>query len=400
MTTSVAEAGWRESRRLGPLTWGELLRGLVADGLAANVATWVVEEAMGVRSAERLCRLGEPVPASARRRVEGWCERLLSGEPLAYVLGHWSFWDVELAVGPGVLVPRPETEVLVEVALEAAARAGLDGTRGSDVVVDLGTGSGAIAVALARELRRVVLATERSAVAAGWARRNVARLGATVEIREGEWWEALPSGFAGRIGLAVANPPYVSAAEMARLPRTVAAFEPVEALFGGESGLEATEAILSGAERWLAPGGLLVLELAEARAGLTAARAEAAGLRPLGLHRDLAGRPRVLVLARPDRPEHASSVLGGERRPQRRRAHVKREADPFRGRDAAAEPVIGCDRVPLDRVPLERRYQPGAAPLPGAGERGLGEAGAGSAKGSSDAGLAGARRETRLEERR
>lgn len=409
MATIVAETERRESPHPGPLTWGEFLRDLVAaNGLETNVATWLIEEAMGVRSAERLCRLGEPVPPSALRRVEGWCERLLAGEPLAYVLGHWSFWDVELAVGPGVLVPRPETEVLVEVALDVAAQARLDGGRGSDdpdnVVVDLGTGSGAIAVVLARELRRIVLATERSAVAAGWARRNVVRLAATVEVREGDWWEALPSACVGRVGLAVANPPYVSAAEMVTLPRTVAAYEPTEALCGGASGLEATEAILLGATVWLAPRGVLVVEVAEERAELTAARAEAVGLTPLGLHRDLAGRPRVLVVERPAPRSSASGAAAWSRQP---RVSADREVAPVGTGslvteptgEPVSEPVDGCDQIPLDR-PL----RPGRALFRGAGRRGagdrvLGEEGAGS-EAPPDPQARGARSESRLGEGR
>jgi release factor glutamine methyltransferase len=235
-------------------------------------------------------------------------ERRVAGEPLQYVLGAWSFRGLDLLVDKRVLIPRPETEMVVEVALEEATRLGLRRARRrrltlvepkhSDIVVDLGTGSGAIALALEAELPDVeVWATDASDDALAVARANVAGC-AAARVRvapAGSWFEALPDELAGAVRLIVSNPPYVAEHEVASLPDEVASYEPRSALVAGQRGTEALDAVLSGAPRWLTPGGTVVLEIAPQQATAMTERVLALGYEEAFVKSDLAGRPRVLV---------------------------------------------------------------------------------------------------------
>lgn len=223
--------------------------------------------------------------------------RRTEGEPLQYVLGRWAFRSLELLVDPRVLIPRPETESVVDVALAEAARM----PEPPAVAVDLGTGSGAIALALAVELSGAqVWATERSSGAMAVARANLAglgsRIGARVRLVEGSWYDALPADLAGRVGLIVANPPYVADHERDDLPAEVIEWEPEEALFSGPTGLEALEAVVAGAPRWLSRPGALVVEVAAHQADAARRLAGAAGFDPaqVDVRADLSGRPRAL----------------------------------------------------------------------------------------------------------
>jgi release factor glutamine methyltransferase len=252
-----------------------------------------VEAASGRDGAELWDALGDPVPERARRRLAEMTARRRGGEPLQYVTGSWGFRRLDLMVDRRVLIPRPETEVVVEVALAELRRL----ARPRPVVVDLGTGSGAIALALADEGPEAdIWATDVSAPALEVATANLAGLGGRaaprVRLARGSWFCALPGELAGRVDLVVSNPPYVAEAD--EVEPEVAGWEPADALWSGPGGLEATDAILAEAPRWLARPGAVVLEVAAARAGETAARAEAAGL-AVSLHPDLAGRDRVLV---------------------------------------------------------------------------------------------------------
>jgi release factor glutamine methyltransferase len=218
-------------------------------------------------------------------------ERRAAGEPLQYVLGRWGFRRLDLFVDRRVLIPRPETEVVTEVALAELDRVG------GRLAVDLGTGSGAIALSVALERPRVeVLATDASADALAVASANLAgigRPGARVRLLEGSWFDALPPSARGQVDLVVSNPPYV--AESDALPDVVRAWEPVDALVSGPTGLEAIEVIVAGAPTWLRPGGALVVELAPHQADRALALAAAAGLTDARVEPDLAGHPRVLV---------------------------------------------------------------------------------------------------------
>jgi release factor glutamine methyltransferase len=245
--------------------------------------------------------LDEPVPAAARDAFFSMLGRRESGEPVQYVLGHWAFRKLDLLVDRRVLIPRPETEVVVEVALAELALIAPARTKSAHpVVVDLGTGSGAIALSIATEHCDVkAWATDTSYEALAVASANLARLGAQavgrVRLVQGSWWSALPPELKGSVTLAVANPPYVAEGEVADLPEEVSRWEPRQALVAGPTGLEALEAIVSEAPAWLAGRSTLVAEIAPHQSGAAKRLARSAGFGDVTVRNDLAGRERVLV---------------------------------------------------------------------------------------------------------
>ena len=224
-----------------------------------------------------------------------------AGEPVQYVLGHWAFRKLDLLVDRRVLIPRPETEVVVEVALAELALVAPAGTEGAHrVVVDLGTGSGAIALSIATERRDVdAWATDMSGEALAVASANLAGLGALavgrVRLVQGSWWSALPLELKGSVTLVVANPPYVAEGEVAGLPEEVSRWEPRQALVAGPTGLEALEAIVGEAPAWLAGRSTLVAEIAPHQSAAAKSLALSAGFRDVAVRNDLTGRERVLV---------------------------------------------------------------------------------------------------------
>ena len=248
------------------------------------------------------------------RRFEAWLARRAAGEPVQYITGRAAFRGLDLAVTPGVLIPRPETEGLVEAVL--AVLRGEAARWRAPRVLDLGTGSGAIALAIAAEWPAAsVTATDASASALAVARANAEALGlaARVEFREGDWFDAV--GGDDKFEIVVSNPPYIAAGEHAALPGDVWRFEPHQALFAGESGLEALREIVDGAPRHLVTGGLLALELAEMRAREVAAWLEGAhDWSDVRLLDDLSGRPRVLLARRERGPAIAPAQWEEERR--------------------------------------------------------------------------------------
>lgn len=286
----------------GSETWRELHAELAAR-VPDIEARWLVEEVSGLDRS----RWTETATAAGRARLGVLAERRLAGEPLQYVLGHWSFRGLDLQVDPRVLIPRPETEVVAEVAIAAARELHLPppSRRGvSCTVADFGTGSGALALALAAELPEAqVWATDRSPAALDVARANLAAVGLSVASRvqfvEGMWYEALPAGLRGRLRVIVSNPPYVTEAEFSGLPAEVRDHEPTVALVAGPTGRESLEELVAGGLEWLEPGGALVLELAPDQAAPMRSAAEAAGYEAVAVHQDLTGRDRVLAARRP-----------------------------------------------------------------------------------------------------
>ena len=218
------------------------------------------------------------------------------------MLGRWSFRRLELRVDGRALVPRPETEVVAGEALAAlAARDVAGGGRrnGPPVAVDLGTGSGAIACALVDEHPGVrVVAVELAEEARRLAEENRAALApsaaARLEVRAGSWYQPLQD-LAGVVDVVVSNPPYLSAAEWPDLEAVVRDFDPYGALVAGPTGLEAIEAVLAGAPGVLAPGGVVVTELAPDQAAAAVELARRYGAGDAEVRRDLAGRLRCLV---------------------------------------------------------------------------------------------------------
>ena len=300
MTRAVADRG---------VNRGELVAELAEVVGAPHEARWILDEALGLGRV-----LGQPdVPtgvldADVVAEARAMAARRAAGEPLQYVFGHWPFRALDLAVDPRVLIPRPETEQVVEVALGAARD--LARRRGGGlVVVDAGTGSGAMALALAAELGTAVVgevwATDASADALEVAAANLAAVRAgqgeilpPVTLVEGSWLEPLPASLRGRVDLVVANPPYVSEDEWAGLDAEVRR-EPRSALVAGPGrdgtpGLREVEAVLGQARAWLRTPGTVVVELAPAQAEAAAGLARRLGFGPVSLHRDLAGRQRAL----------------------------------------------------------------------------------------------------------
>ncbi|MDQ6839244.1 MAG: peptide chain release factor N(5)-glutamine methyltransferase [Actinomycetota bacterium] len=275
-------------------------------GLSSE-ARWLVEEAAG---SSWPAVLDEAVAVRAAASFESGLARRAAGEPLQYVIGHWSFRNLDVLVDRRVLIPRPETEITVEVALSeldrirAASAALTTGASAAATVVDLGTGSGVIALAMATERQGLsVWATDASSDALDVTRANLAGVAGSaatrVRIVHGRWWEALPEELAGSVDLVVSNPPYVSAEEMTRLDAGVADWEPASALRAGCTGLEDVAEIVGDARRWLAPGGGLVVEIAPHQAAPVVALATDAGLLGAQVRPDLVGRPRVLVARSP-----------------------------------------------------------------------------------------------------
>jgi release factor glutamine methyltransferase len=275
-------------------------------------AKWIVADAAGIAPGEILTFLDRAVSAGTVDVVEAMADRRAAGEPLQYILGSWSFRRLEVRVDDRVLVPRPETEQVVEMALEelrSPVRSGRDRRRpGPPVVVDLGTGSGVIALSIALEEEGLeVWATDASARALELAAENLADFslahpvaGSRVHLVEGSWFEALPPDLAGRVDLVVSNPPYVSAAEWSAIDPEISEHEPVSAFVPGPTGLESLEKLVDQSCRWLAPGGSLVLELAPHQAETVTTMAKKSGYVDVRIRPDLAGRARALVARWPD----------------------------------------------------------------------------------------------------
>ena len=279
-------------------TWAPLYEQAVERLGDRRTAQWFVEDASG---SSWPAALDEPVPAVAREAFLSMLGRREAGEPVQYVLGHWAFRKLDLLVDRRVLIPRPETEVVVEVALAELALVAPAGAAGPrPIVVDLGTGSGAIALSIAIERPDVeAWGTDMSRDALAVASANLASLGSQaagrVRLAQGSWWSALPLELRGSVTLAVANPPYIADGEVVDLPEEVSRWEPRQALVAGPTGLEALEAIVSEAPAWLAGRSILVAEIAPHQSGAAKSLALSAGFSDVVVHNDLAGKERVLV---------------------------------------------------------------------------------------------------------
>jgi release factor glutamine methyltransferase len=285
---------------------------------APHEARFIVDEALGLG-----LPLGHPSPPTGRlddavvSAARAMASRRAAGEPLQYVFGHWPFRRLDLFVDARVLIPRPETEQVVEIALAEARRLAAAADRGAGagaglVVVDAGTGSGAIALSLATELGAGVVAevwaTDASSDALAVAVSNLdalrlagpaaAALPPTTFV-EGSWLEPLPACLQGSVDLVVSNPPYVSEAEWEGLANQVR-LEPRSALVAGASsdgtaGLAEVEAVLRQARAWLRRPGAIVIEIAPHQVEAALSLAVGLGYTGTRVEQDLAGRPRALV---------------------------------------------------------------------------------------------------------
>lgn len=224
----------------------------------------------------------EPVPEEERRQVGGWLRRRRAGEPWAYILGWTLFRGHRFEVNRNALIPRPETEFVLEAALEVGGRLKVER------VCDIGTGSGILAVCLALETDWLVSATDLSEGALGVARRNAETLGAKVAFHRGDLLEPLLDP----LGLVVANPPYVDPADQPTLQHELS-FEPAEALFAADRGLALTTALLKQAKQRAATG--CVIEIGSGQGAELSQRARHLGWQRVAIHQDLAGHDRVLL---------------------------------------------------------------------------------------------------------
>lgn len=230
--------------------------------------------------------------AEQETRLESLVRRRERREPIAYILGEKEFWSLRFEVDPAVLIPRPETETVVEAALAQLPRC-----TAALRILDLGTGSGCLLLALLSELPRAVgLGVDHSPAALAVAQGNAERLGLgpRAEFRQGRWGE----GLQGRFDLVVSNPPYVTEAEWDRLQPEIRCFEPKAALVAGADGLAAYRELAPDCARLLAPDGALALEIGFDQGDAVASILERHGLHVTRRYRDLAGIERCVIASR------------------------------------------------------------------------------------------------------
>lgn len=245
------------------------------------------ELGVGRGRVQAIALTGGPVDPAALARFARLVERRADREPLQHLTGRAGFRTLELAVGPGVFVPRPETEVVAQLAIDAAR--GME----APVVVDLATGSGAIALAIAAEVpAAIVTGVERNQAALAWAQRNATALALpNARIVEGDLADALPD-LDGRVDVLVSNPPYIPDGMIPRDPE-VRLHDPADALYGGPDGLDPMRAVVATAARLLRPGGLVVVEHGEHQGAEVRALFPAADWHPPVTTRDLTDRDRA-----------------------------------------------------------------------------------------------------------
>lgn len=253
---------------------------------ARREAEWMIESVTGF-GRDRLATGQVDVDVDAAQRVIELAWRRAAGEPLQYVLEVAAFRRLELSVGPGVFIPRPETELVAGRAMDRLPPGG--------TVVDVGTGSGAIALSIAYERPDVrVFATEVSRAALSWAEKNRARLGLPATFVRGDLFEGLPREFTGAVDVVVSNPPYVPERERAYLPVDVAHHEPAVALYGDHDGLAVIRRLAADATNWITTGGYLVIEVGDRQGAEVSSILAASGYREIRVMQDLAARDRIV----------------------------------------------------------------------------------------------------------
>jgi release factor glutamine methyltransferase len=256
-------------------------------------AEWLLSAATGLSRLELYAHFDRPLTVEERATFREAIERRATGEPLQYVTGEVPFRHLVLHVRPGVFIPRPETEVVVDTVLEHLDRSGSD----HPLVADLCTGSGAIAVSIAYErVRARIQATEIVPATAEVARDNALRAGVSerVTVLDGDLFAPLPVSLRGKLDVVVSNPPYIPTADLADLPPEVAGFEPRVALDGGADGLDVVRRIAEEAVGWLRPGGVLVMET-DTSCAKEAARVLSRWYEGVEVRQDLTGRDRIAM---------------------------------------------------------------------------------------------------------
>ena len=249
-------------------------------------AELLAAHAFGMSRIELYAHFDRPLAAAELASYRDLVSRRQAGEPVAYLLGHKEFWSLDLLVDSRVLIPRPDTETLVEEALDRITGPGAR-------IADVGTGSGALALALAKaQPEAQVFATDISPDALAVARTNAERLGLAVTFLQGDLAQPLLS--AGRFDLMVANLPYIPSADIDGLAADVRS-EPRLALDGGADGLALVRRLVTGAPEVLQPGGCLALEVGAGQAGMVVELLRGAGFDGVGSRRDLAGIERAVA---------------------------------------------------------------------------------------------------------
>jgi release factor glutamine methyltransferase len=280
------------------VTWREMLAQTVESVGNAQEARWLCEHAAGVDGAEFLAVQDEHVTVSMANSLHDMVRRRLLGEPLQYVMKRWAFRHLDVFVDQRVLIPRPETETVVDIALSLATQRLQESS--PICVVDLGTGSGVIGLSMAYELPHEsaqVWLTDASSDALDVARANivgVGRKGECVRVAEGNWWNALPTELRGHVDVAVCNPPYIAEHDN-EVADDVRRWEPHSALFAPNNGMADIEVVARDASEWLSVGGWLVLEIGYQQGDAVRKVLSEANLADIEIRKDLAGRDRIAL---------------------------------------------------------------------------------------------------------
>ncbi len=281
----------------GAVSWRELLAQVESQLAETNEARWICEHASGYDRDEFLAHIDDHVSVTMARNVHEMLTRRLQGEPLQYVMGRWSFRHLDVMVDPRVLIPRSETEQVVDVGLGLAR--GLQRRLSRPlIIVDLGTGSGVIGLSMASELAlgtAKIWLTDQSEDALDVARANLAGIGraaAHVRVATGNWYEALPKSLRGAVDVIVCNPPYIAEADP-DVSFDVHKHEPHIALYSGSDGLRALGEIIGRAPEWLVSGGWLVCEIGHRQGDAVHEIFVRAGFTDVEIINDFAGRARI-----------------------------------------------------------------------------------------------------------
>ena len=279
------------------VSWREMLATTVQQLGNAQEARWLCEHASGMDTAEFSAEQDQLVTVACAKSLHSMVRDRLSGMPLQYVMKRWAFRHLDVMVDERVLIPRPETEQVVQIALDLARK--IEGN-GALRVVDLGTGSGVIGLSMAFELGAEaahVWLTDASVDALDVARANmigIGRAAANVRIAHGSWWNALPQDIAGQIDIAICNPPYI-AQDSSEVAPDVHMYEPHSALYAHDNGLADLRTVIEGASTWLKQSGWLVLEIGYQQGAEVLAMMTASGLVGAEIKQDLSGRDRIAV---------------------------------------------------------------------------------------------------------
>ncbi len=282
---------------LDNVSWREMLASTTQQLGNAQEARWLCEHASGMDATEFSLEQDQFVTVACEKSLQAMVQNRLSGVPLQYVMKRWAFRHLDIMVDERVLIPRPETEQVVQVALDIA-RTQLDNAPLR--VVDLGTGSGVIGLSMAFELGAEaahVWLTDASADALDVARANmigIGRAAANVRVAHGSWWNALPQDIAGLIDIAICNPPYIAEAD-SEVATDVHMCEPHSALYAHDNGLADLRTVIEGASAWLKQSGWLVLEIGYQQGADVLALMCAGGFVSVEIKQDLSGRDRIAV---------------------------------------------------------------------------------------------------------